>query len=77
MDNVRMGCSYLALSVSHDLKCLTLHQVNFKCKSECFFFFFFSNCYCSEVCDFFFFFSKRYRYDLHANGGASSLSISD
>lgn len=37
MDNVRTDCSYLALSPSHDSKCFTLHKVNFKCKSHCFF----------------------------------------
>lgn len=68
MDNVKMDCSYLALSPSHDSKCFTLHQVNFKCKSHCFF----SDCNDSKVWEF-----LHYTYDLHANAGGSSLSISD
>lgn len=37
MDNVRMDGSYLVLSLSHNSKSLTLHQVKCKRKSHCFF----------------------------------------
>lgn len=71
MDNVRMDRSYLPLSLSLNSKCLTLHQVNFKCKSRCFF----SLTAVTARCGFFFF--LHFTYDLHANRGASFLSISD
>ena len=69
MDNVRMDCSYLVLSLSLDSKRLTLQRVNFKCKSHCFFSLTattarFENFYITRVTS-------------NANGGASSLSISD
>ena len=83
MDNMRMDCSYLVRSPSADSECLTLRRVNFKCKSWVFFleggigFFFPLHLSLAHSKVWEFLLHYLYMYDLQANGGASSLSISD
>lgn len=72
MDNMRMDCSYLVLSLARHLKCLTLHWANFK--RTAIFFFFPPAAFRRSGSKTF---SDLRACDLHANVRASSLSVGD